>query len=79
MSELIEIHGQQWKLSDIQEDIEWSKKQKWEHKKYEKTNDHDHCIICCWTIFDSENEIDGFGYFLRGSTWLCTECYNKFL
>lgn len=79
MSEFVEIHGEQWKLDDIQESVEWIKKQNWHFKKYDKLNDHDHCLICYWTIHSSDNSEDGSGYFYGGSTWLCTECYSKFV
>jgi len=77
MKEYIEIHGDQWKLADIQENVEWSKKQVWGGKKYENPNDHEHCLICCWTIFKSETYEDGYGYNCGDSNWLCTECYGK--
>jgi Zn-finger protein len=47
--------------------------------KYDNPNNHEHCLICYWTIFKSENGEDGFGYYYDGSTWLCTECYAKFI
>ena len=79
MSEIVEIHGDQWKLSDIQENIEWGKQQSWEYKKYDNPSDHEHCLICYWTIFEAEGRSEGYGYFFEGSIWLCTECYGKFI
>ena len=75
----VEIHGEQWKLEDIQENIEWAKSQHWSHKKYENTEGHEHCLICYWTIFSSENPDDSSAYHFGGSTWLCNECYTKFI
>jgi hypothetical protein len=40
----------------------------------------DHCFICRWELFQSQNEDDtdhGTGY-TNGHDWLCTECYTKF-
>jgi hypothetical protein len=40
----------------------------------------DHCSICRWELFESQNEADaahGTGY-TNGHGWLCTECYEKF-
>ena len=40
----------------------------------------DHCFICRWELFESQNEEDadhGTGY-TNGHDWLCTECYTKF-
>lgn len=79
MLELVKIHGDEWKLSDIQENVDWCKEQQWRLMKYDNPNDHEHCLICYWTIFKSENCEDGFGYYYGGSTWLCTECYAKFI
>ena len=79
MSGFVEIHGDQLKLDDIQENIEWSKQQNWKLKKYGKKDDHDHCLICYWTIYKSDHSDEGYGYFYGGSTWLCIECYDKFV
>jgi len=79
MNEQIEIHGNQWKLKDIIDNVEWSKKQKWQFKKYEEIDDHDHCLICYWTIFHSDDPEEGEAYFYGGSTWLCKECFEKFI
>jgi len=38
----------------------------------------DHCFICRWELFESQNDSDhGTGY-TNGHDWLCTECYAKF-
>lgn len=79
MNKVIEIHGKPWKVADIQDNIEWAKHQEWHLKKYENVKDHEHCLICYWTIFASDNDEDSIGYFYGGSTWLCNECYTKFV
>jgi len=39
----------------------------------------DHCAICEWELFESENQPEhGTGY-TNGRDWICTECYAKFL
>ena len=79
MNDSIEIHGQQWKVDDIRENVEWSRQQVWQFKKYEKKNEHDHCLICYWTIFATDDPNSGEAYFYGGSTWLCKECHEKFV
>jgi hypothetical protein len=38
----------------------------------------DHCFICRWELFESQDEdAHGTGY-TNGQNWLCTECYEKF-
>ena len=38
----------------------------------------DHCLICLWELFESQDDADhGTGY-TNGRHWLCTECYTKF-
>jgi hypothetical protein len=38
----------------------------------------DHCFICRWELFESQNKADhGTGY-TNGHDWLCMECYTKF-
>ncbi|MGA9555062.1 MAG: Clp protease N-terminal domain-containing protein, partial [Candidatus Sulfotelmatobacter sp.] len=38
----------------------------------------DHCFICGWELFESQDDADhGTGY-TNGHDWLCTECYTKF-
>jgi len=38
----------------------------------------DHCAVCRWEVFESEDPEHGAGY-TNGRDWLCTECYEKFL
>jgi hypothetical protein len=39
----------------------------------------DHCAICRWELFQSNDDSEhGTGY-TNGLEWLCTECYEKFL
>ncbi|MGB8988997.1 MAG: Clp protease N-terminal domain-containing protein [Candidatus Sulfotelmatobacter sp.] len=38
----------------------------------------DHCFICRWELFESQDDPDhGTGY-TNGHDWVCTECYTKF-
>jgi ATP-dependent Clp protease ATP-binding subunit ClpA len=37
----------------------------------------DHCMICRWEVFETEDAAHGVGY-TNGRLWLCTECYIKF-
>ncbi len=39
----------------------------------------DHCAICHWPLFESQDHSEhGVGY-SNGRDWLCTECYEKFI
>ncbi len=39
---------------------------------------HDHCQICWWDLYESEDPEHGAGY-TNGGDWLCSECYSKFI
>src|SRR4051812_27895569 len=39
---------------------------------------HDHCIICWWTLSASEKEEDGTGFTDGQGNWLCLECHGHF-
>jgi ClpA/ClpB-like protein len=38
----------------------------------------DHCTICRWELFESDDASHGIG-FTNGKDWLCAECYKKFI
>jgi hypothetical protein len=40
---------------------------------------HDHCEICWWTLWESENPDEGEGYTTDGHHWVCKECYKQFI
>ena len=107
MDKNIKIHGESWKLIDIQESIEWArnrdwKKQRWSNRaglvssgkvsdfvgqKYNSENtklvkagwEHDHCEICWWSLYESEEPENGVGFTTDGHNWLCTECFHTFI
>lgn len=37
----------------------------------------DHCAICRWELFESDDTVHGLGY-TNGRDWVCLECYDKF-
>ena len=37
----------------------------------------DHCAVCRWELFESEDASHGTGY-TNGREWLCVECYEMF-
>ncbi len=37
---------------------------------------HDHCEICFWNLFESDDSQHGSGYTAHG-IWICTECFEK--
>ena len=107
MEEYVSIHGDEWKISDIDEQIEWARAQVWVKRKWlpraalvskGKTSEyvgqsyrpeytklvedgwnHDHCEICCWSLYEADDPESGEGYTIEGRTWLCSECYEKFI
>jgi len=55
--------------------------QKYDPDKIDLVEDgwcHDHCEICCWNIYESEDSEHGEGY-TDGDNWICLECYDKVL
>jgi len=38
----------------------------------------DHCAICYWELFESDDASHGIG-FTNGKDWVCTECHQKFI
>ena len=78
MSQAVEIHDQIWKVEDIQQNIDWSKQQPWKFMEFTLSDEHEHCLICYWTIFKSPESASGQAYKFN-SNWLCQECYGKFV
>ncbi len=79
MSQKIRIHGDEWDLQHLQEDIDWARAQKWQLRKYFKQDDHTHCVICFWTIFNTDDNESGMAYLCKPNIWLCKECFAKFI
>jgi hypothetical protein len=75
MSETIIIHDQTWKISEIEKEVLWCKSQDWKFIEYPNSHDHEHCTICYWTIFQTEEADSGFAY-QSSNQWLCVECYD---
>lgn len=40
---------------------------------------HDHCMVCDWTLCESEEEAEGIGYADETGEWMCSECYAAFI
>jgi hypothetical protein len=38
----------------------------------------DHCVICRWELFESDDASHGTG-FTNGRDWVCTECHQRFI
>jgi hypothetical protein len=80
MNKIVIIHGSEWELEDIQEDVDWCSKQPWTLKRYTKEKDHAHCSVCWWTIAVSENPDIGEAFWTEhGNRWLCKECHQRFM
>lgn len=84
----VNIHGDEWKWSDIRAEVEWCRTHTWERKNWaardetrtaEDISRHDHCRICWWTLADSSDPSVGIGYHAGRDIWLCSECYDKFI
>ena len=82
-SEVVVIHGDEWKKSDIEEPVEWAKSKSWIKKVWVSESndwDHDHCQICWWKLRKSENPEIGTGYHnVENDNWICSECFEQFL
>ena len=62
------------------EEIEHLRRSEWHLEKW-RTNGkpehtHDHCGICWHTLYETENQAEGFGY-TNGSDWVCQNCYTE--
>ena len=77
MNETITIHGQEWELKDIEENILWCQKQTWEKIEYSNQKDHEHCFICYWTIQCSCGTKTKA--YQNKKNYLCDECFSKFI
>ena len=80
--EYVLIHGYKWKKTDIQEPVDWAITQTWRKILWSSIphkDTHDHCQVCWWTLFDSEEAESGVGYVNENNCWLCTECYEQFI
>jgi hypothetical protein len=38
----------------------------------------DHCFICRWELFESQDDPEHSTGYTNGHDWVCTECYTKF-
>jgi hypothetical protein len=38
---------------------------------------HDHCSMCWWTLYETDDDEKGTGYKNDTNAWLCTECFEK--
>lgn len=39
----------------------------------------DHCVVCEWALFESEDQSEHGSGYTNGRDWVCTECYEKLL
>jgi len=66
----------------LRQDIEnfnnmvWTKK-RWQASEYPK-DDHSHCDMCVQSIYETDDENYGTGYFSSGN-WLCNKCFEKYI
>ena len=40
---------------------------------------HDHCLICNWTLHETNDNDSGVGFTDANGGWLCQECYTKLI
>jgi Zn-finger protein len=81
------LHGDRWRLADVEKNVAWAKTVKWTKSKWlpraeqiQKDDRHDHCQICWWALYFTEKEEEGTGYKDEASRlWLCLECYDLFV
>lgn len=64
------------------EEIEELRKSEWHLKKWQPNgkpkHTHDHCGVCWQSIYETDNETEGFGYTNRYD-WVCQKCYVEHL
>ncbi|MBE9397624.1 hypothetical protein IOQ59_10165 [Pontibacterium sp. N1Y112] len=81
--EMVTIHGDEWKKEDVEEPIAWAKTKKWSKTQWYSDSenwDHDHCQICWWKLYKSEQPEHSIGYHnSENDNWLCTECFEQFV
>jgi len=77
----VTIHGDSWKKEDIEESVEWAKGEEWKNEIWSGNEswDHDHCQICWWKLYKSDDTEHGVGYRSKKDNWLCTECYEQLI
>jgi len=44
-----------------------------------KIDGHDHCGICWWTLSECGDPAANQGYTYDGRTWVCVECFGRFI
>ncbi len=84
----ITIHGDEWERAYVEDQVEWCRTRQWHQKRWtpsqtERPNPrispHDHCMICQWVLFDSPKPEESVGYYDGSTTWICAECYDRFI
>jgi hypothetical protein len=86
VTDKIIIHGNEWKQSDVKEEIDFCLTKNWSRKHWVKNipnkptaiHPHDHCQICWWELFETGSEEHSIGY-TDGYRWVCSECFHKFI
>jgi hypothetical protein len=78
----VSIHGDEWKLADLADNVGFFRNQslnrtKWSPSLVNADPTHDHCYICYWTIFETEDPECGYA-FASGAHWICLECHALF-
>ncbi|NOZ66710.1 MAG: hypothetical protein GXP00_09490 [Alphaproteobacteria bacterium] len=83
MENFVFIHGDEWKKSDVAEQIEWAITKSWVKEKWNTVSenwDHDHCEICGWKLYQCDDPVHVVGYCnIESNNWICTECYGQFI
>jgi hypothetical protein len=68
----------QWFTPD-QLDYIKTKTYEWTLRKYDISNDHEHCIIC-WKTISIYDEAENKGYkYHSKNVWMCEECFIKYI
>lgn len=75
----IQIHGAAWDLAYVRDSVREARTLTWSAAECPITlPDHRHCLICWWELHASAEESHRDGY-LCGDTWLCGECFERFI
>ncbi len=72
------IHGDLWERSDVKKVVADCKELNWIEANYDGKGSHDHCEICWWELFESDDSTHGVGY-KNNNQWLCSECFSNLI
>jgi len=73
MTEWVIVNGARIERSFLEENVSEAREYTWQRTRWEKANDHGHCIVCNVSISGSDVCYRSCG------GWLCPYCFDRFL